>query len=493
MNSSKKNIINTIDTLLEKHKNDKFFINNLKEYIKNSEKFIENTKQIHNIRKHRKYELQLEKEKFIKYFLNNNELQYIVDSDLFIYYDKFNYVQLDENKVWSNIYSEVFKNKILIPWKQKIRIEIISKIKKNGINNEIITESYTIQKILEILQTICCTTKDSSKYLLTIIGDSILKKQNDKIILINSEFMLFLQELQRRICKYIRCNFINNFKVKYYNHNYETTNILNNNNNVSKEYLWNNLINDNIFNIIFVSLHYSHRYNDSNNFIENLCYCDNTKENILFLRNNSKEQIINNFREKYLTIIESKENNALKVSKNETIYLFNCYLNENNLPKVMFNNDLINILSKIYEYDKERNIFTNITSDKLRYIKNFIDFFDNNFKINSDVTKTKLNNFEISEIMQLYNHNTNHSISERKIIDIINFFYKDIKIIKNKYIYNIFSQLWNKENDISDFCYYCSLNNIKIEYNHYNKWCIINNKKYIVSKNYFNNFIKLKT
>jgi hypothetical protein len=501
MSSPKHSILNDVDLLIEKHKNDKFFISKLREYIKNSEKYIENTKNICDIRINRKFELQNEKKKFIERFLNKNNIQYLSHSDLFIYYDYFNFLQLDESKIWSDIYSCVSKNKKLIPWKQKIRIQIISQIKKNGINFNIIPESYTIQKILEIFQSVCCETKDSSKYLLTHIGDSILRKTNDKVVLINREFVYFLQELERKLNKFIKCNFLSNFKVKYHGHDYQKTNVLKNNNNVTKEYLWNNLIKDNIFNIIFVSIHYSNRFKNSNHFIENISICEKTKNDILYLNNNSKENIICDFKNKFLQDAkELKNKNSLSITKNEILYLFNLYLKEQKLPKIMFHNDVLCELEKYYKYNNEKYIFYNLTCSKLEYINSFLEFIKNqcSFKYENNINLNKnIYNYEVSELLQIYNDYSKKQISEKKILDIIRFFYNDdiknenLFIENDKYIKGIFCKLWNKKEDLKNFYFDCIKNEAQETYTNYNKWCNKNNKKYIVSKSYFSNVMKL--
>ena len=97
-------------------------------------------------------------------------------------------------------------------------------------------------------------------------------------------------------------------------------------------------------------------------------------------------------------------------------------------------------------------------------------------------------------------NNNSLSINENTIIDLISHFYENVVIDEEKYIYNISTNIWNKNKDIIDFftyfkCEYIDSNklkrtnvNINILYSNYCKWCKEFKKKFVVGKNYFNKF-----
>ena len=130
-------------------------------------------------------------------FINNPNKQYfyINTNDIFIEYDCKEYQIIKEDAILYSILHNVSANHIVTSeQKQTLKNKIILSIKKQSILNTI-PDSFTIQHILKYMG-FFCPSKHYCKYILTIIGDNILKKNSEEIYLFpekakNHRFVLF--------------------------------------------------------------------------------------------------------------------------------------------------------------------------------------------------------------------------------------------------------------------------------------------------------------
>jgi len=521
------NPLEKLNMLLTKYKDNELAINKINTYISNLEIHISSLLREKEQRDKRKKTLSLYKKNFIERFLIENNYYYIPDSSIFITYNNKNYTQINENNIWLNILTQINQNKKVLPWKHKIRIELISIIKKQ-LFTQCIPESHTIQLVLNIFSGIISPNKDHSKFLLTIIGDSILKKNTYNTYLVDSRVNTFVTSLQFQINKFIRCNFTNYLKYKYYNHDYNTTRLIYSKDNIDKEFLWEHIIKQYIYDIIAVACHYSNRFTNADNFIINECKNIDTQRYVLFLKENTKEDIVKQFSTKYFQKCDS-----LYITYEEAFYLWKIYLKSLKMPPIMFSKELLQHLENIFQISNER--FIGITSPKLHYVKIFKHFMTDNIiientqsilyvgmidkhtknndlincndKYDEDVNIT-INSFEISELLQLYSYwceqnKINTSIDEDIILSLLKHFYNSIVIKENKYILGCKSNIWNKEKDISDFLksdtsimkftttYDNELIHISKLYQMYCDYITNNKKKFITSKSYFKSYLKI--
>jgi len=96
---------------------------------------------------------------------------------------------------------------------------------------------------------------------------------------------------------------------------------------------------------------------------------------------------------------------------------------------------------------------------------------------------------------------TNGNISEENVIKIVKHFFPLIEIIEDKYVLNVCSSLWNKEVDMNNSFVYIKeeiKKNQELEmisfdelYKYYNKYCNTNSIKLIVSKRYFEKYLRM--
>ena len=160
-----KELLSYLQTIYTKYQENSFAIEKFNSYLYNVNDYIEHQVEEKNYRDTRKEQLEHYQAQFQSTFLKENNLLYIPDSSLFITYDSNDYTIVQEDSIWSRILSRINREKHLIPWKQKVRIEILMQIKNNYLT-QTIPESETIQKVLSIFSSSIVPNKHFAKYFL---------------------------------------------------------------------------------------------------------------------------------------------------------------------------------------------------------------------------------------------------------------------------------------------------------------------------------------
>ena len=490
-------IVPFLTSLYNKYNDNEFCKKNLTIYLKNAEAYVIQQRKEHYELEKRKELFEYHKKRFIKHFMKEFHYFYIPDANFYIEYDNNTYKIVTEDCILGNILTKINNEKFLVPCKQKISGELLIRIREQLLIKTI-PESRTIQTILKIISTSVAPNKDFAKYFLTIIGDVLLKKNNDCIYLTDPKINKFIEIFQYHLNKYCKCNISNIFKTKYHNYAYENIRIVTLNENVGEIFLWEYLIKRNILSIIAVASHYSKRYKSADNYIHNLCSNTNVKQQVFYLKNNTKEQIVQTFSD---TSLQSSD--TLTITNKEICYVWKEYLKKEKLPNIMFLKNLYEILEKKYTYNKSRQTFLNITSKSLDYIKHFNTFISENitFISTSDGQSNIIDTFETSELLELFNiwlkqKDIQISMNEERLIQLIQHFYENVKIVNNNLILGCISTLWNKENTVQTFLHtMINDNTTDISNNLYELYCANNSNTNIhmkVSKTYFNYMLNLQ-
>lgn len=481
--------INTIKTLCEKYENNPYILQRINNHIniflsqtlehemKNYEKRLDRANMLTN-----------EQNMFIQVFLSKNKYYYLNTNSCFYEYNGKNYQAVKEDDILHKLLSDISTDRVLMDWKYKTKINIIKQIKERNLLKSI-PETYTIQNVLNLFHPNIFSSKSHVKYFLTIIGDNILKKNQDLIFLINANTKRMITEIDN--IAYItigNSNTIHNFAMKYHeSHNYNQCRLININDNYSIDILKDSLKTYGL-DVLCVASHYSNRYGSSEYFINTKAYED-LKKYTLYLKNNNQSSIIENFCNNYIEKVNPdlilNSNNNIKnnyiVQWKNIHYFWKQFISGLNLPNIIYSNNLKNILKEKYEYKEETDSFYNITSKYLPFVSNFIQFWDSTIKNitihNNGTTENYIDNeLEIDELCSafkdwcsnnnLQNVNTNLNLNtntlvlcETEVIKILKHFYSNIEIVENKYILNIQCSLINKSEDIQN-----ALDLLNIEY-----------------------------
>ena len=456
MSEKEKNIIEKKNSCLEKitevidsNADNEFIIDKIYNYVMGLDLFVINFKKQLEQRTIRKQQLTQQKEIFTKDFLFNNRFFYNATNNRYFFYDGINYFNENEDDIHFKCVTSITNHYNLNDWKQKTKISVLKEIKNQSIFKTI-PETVTIQNVINKLTPLFFKSKTETKYFLTVIGDNILKKGSDLIFFINPKSKSFLIELQELInSSFGNYNITDNFKSKYKDQLFSNIRIIDINNNIENKDLWFSFIQKNILDVICVSIHYSNRYDNSEDFLYNHTR-ENVKKNILFLKTNDQTSIIDLFIKEYLIIDPDIKN---EITWKNMHFLWKKFIENLNIPNMIYANNLKQELLVKLNFDNDT--FVGITSKYLPNIEEFLSFWDEN--ITHEIKDNFIGEFEISELLLLYNDyriSKNMGISdieEELVREIIYHFMDNIEVEKDKFLLNVYSKLWDKEKDVSTY------------------------------------------
>jgi hypothetical protein len=507
---------NTITKLIEKYQGNDYILQRIHNHIVN---YLPNTLEYENNnyekRLNRNTYLTNEKQIFIQVFLNKNLYFYLPSNNCFYEYNGKNYFIIKEDDIIHKLLSSISKDRVLLQWKYKTKINIIKQIKERSLFNSI-PESETIQNVLNVLYPSFFTSKNQAKYFLTIIGDNIFKKNQNFIFLINSSMKKILCDLDTIASFTIGMNNLtHNFMTKYHeNHSYDKCRLIKINDTFSYN-LWVDLLKKIGLDLLCVSTHYSIRYENSDNFIE--CNADEElKLYTNYIKNNNHSNILKEFCSKYIC----ETSNDIKIEWKNLHFVWKQFLSDSHFPNMIYSNTLKNLMKEKYNYEEETDSFIGITSKFLPIERDFIKFWELTISTNNNSNSifdndnnyySFDNEIEVDELCSLFKIwskqtseqlMTNGNISEQNILRILKHFFPNIEIIEDKYILNISSTLWDKILYINDSFKYMqeeikkesnvTLLSFEDAYNYYYKFCTMNSCKLVVSKRYFEKYLYYK-
>jgi hypothetical protein len=500
--------INTLSELLNKYENSEYMLQRINNHIVN---YLPNTLDIelknYEKRVNRNTFLTNEQQIFIQVFLSKNQYFYLSNNNFFYEYNGKNYFIIKEDDIIHKLLSSISKDRVLLQWKHKTKINIIKQIKDRNLFSSI-PETDTIQNVLNVLYPSVFSSKNSAKYFLTIIGDNILKKNSNLIFLINHQMKKLLFELDSIAHDSIGySNTTFNFMSKYHeNHSYENCRLIKINENFSND-IWRDILKKIGLDLLCVATHYSKRYENSDKFIDNKSD-EELKNYAYYLKTSNPNEIVLEFRNKY--IVDTNKNN--KMEWKNIHFVWKQFLSNFSLPNVIYSNTLKNIIKESYDYDEEGESFIGITSKYLPVHSDFIKFWETTIvSCSLDAEALFDNEIEIDELSSLFKVwakqskeplMTNGNITEENILKILKHFFPNVEIIEDKFVLNVTCTLWDKVSDINssfDFIkeeiksqHKLALISFDDAYNYYYKYCNLNSLKAIVSKRYFEKYLYYK-
>ena len=433
--------------------------------------------------------LEKESSKYITNFLTNPELQffYIAPTDTFIKYDGENYSFIEEDSIWIIILNDITENGILIDWKHKIKDILIEKIKKQSLFKTI-PESSTVQYVINFFTPTLFSNKEDVKHFMTLIGDNILSKKIDLNYFVPIESKLFFDTLES-MCQYnfnTKLGVTSTIRYRYRGEEYNKSRLIYFTKSIQNKSCWLSFLKDNLYNLLVVCCYYSTSYINADNYVNKRN--DIFKKKIFYLQNNTKQDLINQFKEKMI-IQEVNKNIHIK----DMFFLWKIYLKQQNLPNMIYKAEFENIIKE--NMLNNNNLFLDIKSNYLNNTKIVQKFW------NQTISKDVGDNLEISELHALIVKWTNDEnincadFDENKLQDIIKHFYDDIQIENDKFLIGIKCNLWDKQGDILEAFQNKFNKNIDKDITIYDSYVLfckyINNKGKLltVSKKYYFKYI----
>lgn len=390
-------------------------------------------------------------QEFTDEFLEENQFFYLPSCNEFVRYNNIDYSLITEDDLYYVILTALNKKIEYSEYKQKIKTHVVKQIKEQSITN-CIPESHTIQTILTLFVPTIFPSKSDAKYFLTILGDNIMKKNEQLIHIINNNIKPFFSQLSEVLTAYLgNANGLSSFKYKYHDQNYNKTRLLKTSTHINSNTIWSINLPQSILNIIAVACHYSSRCENSDIFVIKSIRDHNIRDYIFYLKDNTTSKIINDFTLDMLSI-KNDSSHSIKINMKNMLYLWKLYLGKKNLPNIMFINTFKAALKDELVYNEESDSFANVTSKHLPFVSHFLQFWNGEM----EVTETNGQEYELDEIAQLFKKfcediTLNISITDEGILNAIQHFFPNVIITNEKYINNIFCKQWNKTKNIEEY------------------------------------------
>ena len=202
------------------------------------------------------------------------------------------------------------------------------------------------------------------------------------------------------------------------------------------------------------------------------------------MNKNTQLSIVNTFIE---SCIQSGPQVGIK-SKN-MIFIWKKFLEERNVPNILFRGSLTAILREKLNYDSEQDIYKDVTSVHIPFVGSFIQFWDNHIQI---VEETEIESeIEIEELSKIFRKEAGkntQAYDDKFIIELIKHFYPDVVMEDDNYFINIKCDKWDKyEEVINSLELFKIKNNTQVNslYNAYHMYVLENKSELIVSKRYY--------
>jgi hypothetical protein len=484
--SNQPKVIEAIQEIYAKYEKNPYMEQKVVNYICAQLPLIfENIERTYIERSQRTDELTAEQTAFIQHFMYKNMYFYHSSTETFFYYDGDKYKQCGEDDILFNVLSSISRDASLMQWKHKTKQAIMKRIKENHLYKAI-PESNTIQNALNIFYPSIFKTKTEAKYFLTILGENILghgKTRDDEnaqpLIHMVPPCAKYLIHRLNTLCQsWFGSNLSQTFKYKYHvEHNYSNIRIFNFNGDVDKQW-FDSVLYDRGLDILCVACHYANRYGSSDNYVLKYSNDDGLLNSVFFLKNISQDTLVDMFIGEYVSVssnVESKvsvdnvvlsvdnktsssvDNKAMsssvdiKMSWKNIFYLWKHFLEAKRLPNVIIASKLKSqLMSRLADnYDINADVFVGINSKYLPSVCKFLQFWEETME--PDETEIEL---EIGEIASLFKKwmetRREHSIQmgEKQICDLIGYFYPEVEVDGDKYIYKIKNLMWDKQLDI---------------------------------------------
>lgn len=498
MNEKKKDCMTSVDKFYQMYKDNDYMLQRVYNHIVlNLPNTLENESKNYEKRINLNAHLSEEQQIFMQVFLSKNNYYYLPNNGFFYEYNGKDYLIVKEDEIIHKLLSSISKDRVLLQWKYKTKLNVIKQIKERNLFSSI-PETDTIQNVLNVLYPSIFPSKSSAKYFLTVIGDNILKKNSNLTFFVSPKMKQLLNELENVSVSSIGNDNVSfKFVIKHHEtHTFDNYRLIKINDTISSDY-WRELLKKIGLNLLCVAAHYSKRYESSDKFLNVIS--DNELTNCAYmLKNTTPNDMVNQFINECL----DKTSDEYQIEWKNLHFIWKQFISNIGLPNVIYTAPLKSLITEMLTYDKDTDSFKGVTSKYLPYYKEFIQFWDTT--ITSNYCNNFENEFEVDEISSLFKSWTKskNTLSEENIIKIIKHFFSNIDIAEDKFVLNITSSLWDKVADINQSLPYiktCIQNEHKLSlisfddmYNFYQKYCTIHSMKFVVSKRYFEKYLYFK-
>jgi hypothetical protein len=447
-------LVSEIEALYMKYESSPYMLNRLSHHVlsilpttleseaSNYEKRIERTTQ-----------MLLEQDNFIQAFLSKNAVFYLSSNNSYYLYDGISYSFVEEEKLQHTILTSISEHGSLMPWKYKTKQHLMRIIKKERPLLKSVPESITIDNIVSRLYPNFCSTKEEALFLLTIVGDNLLKKYSEEeeeciyyvVTCEKNKPKKILIELDTIVNSAVAIHVTTNIVTKYHTtYNFDRCRILRFHHGATN--MWcnelKNFIQLNMMDFLCVCAYFSERFLNTEHYILS-CGNEEFQERTLYMKGKTNKDIFDSF---CSTCIESKEGDT--VPWKSLHYIWKIFILQQGLPNMIYSQVLKDLLKSAYSYDESTDSFQHLTSKMLPNISAFLSFWETTIQVDYN------SELEIEEIVVLFNklymktQNAQQLLSEDEILKLLHHYFPHVEVFDKKYILNSTCLLWDKNKEI---------------------------------------------
>ncbi len=488
-----------IRQLYAKYADDDFMRGKLVAHVAHLPTVLDAANQLRNDKEQRRQTLVTASDEFTEAFLNESpHYYYNPNVELFFVYNpdaERNYSVINEDDILHPILTKISSNRELMPWKYKIKNQVLRHIKDRSLLTSI-PESQTIQRTLNMLCPALFRTRDCAKYFLTVIGDVLLKKTIDglePIYIATPKARPFIKGLSQECTTLFGTSLMTAFKFKFYEYSFAECRLLDMNDVAMDAYA--EPFKHRIIDIFCVAAHYSQRYENAEVFLNTQCKDTVTHERVLYLKHHPEDQLITRF---VTTCMESSPQTSMSISWKNMLYLWKVFIDEERIPNVFFVNALKARLTQyLPHYSESADAFLQLTSKHLPRVSRFNDFWTHHIVVNANDE----DELEIDEFTALFKRQQQplqcHTHTDAAFLGLIRHFCPDVVIENDKHLMHVRCTLWDKRGEVMTAMHeYLELNAATTTsvYKAYEFYCqrqraknqiAANQPQLIVSKKYF--------
>ena len=459
-------LLSVVKELHAKYAEDEFMLGKLTAHIAQLPAVMDAANQARDDKEQRRQTLITASDEFIEQFLNESpHYYYNPNVELFFVYDadaECNYSVINEDDILHPILTKISCNRELMPWKYKIKNQVLRRIKDRSLLTSI-PESQTIQRTLNMLCPTLFRTRDCAKYFLTVIGDAILKKtvyiggdKGDKepIYIAAPKARQFVKGLSQECVTLFGTSLLPAFKFKFYEYAFSECRLMDMND-VAMD-AFSAPFKHRLIDIFCVAAHYSQRYENAEAFLSKQCNDTAMHQRVLYLTHCPEDALIAKFAATCLESSPQTPQNSVSISWKNMMYLWKVFIDEERIPNVFFANALkTRLIQQLPNYSDTADAFLQLTSKHLPLVLRFNEFWTQNIVVNAN-DECEL---EIDEFTALFKQNhqqqvqitpqlQSHNHTDAAFLGLIRHFYPDVAIENDKYLMHVGCSLWDKRGDV---------------------------------------------
>jgi hypothetical protein len=453
-------LLSVVNQLGDKYAGDEFMWGKLVAHVAHLPAAMDAVVQARDDKEQRKQTLITASDVFIEQFLNESpQYHYNANVELFFVYDAdadCNYSVINEDDILHPILTKISGNRELMPWKYKIKNQVLRRIKDRDLLSSI-PESQTIQRTLNMLCPALFRTRECAKYFLTVIGDVILKKSDglvEPIYIATPKSRQFIKGLSQECVTLFGTSLISAFKYKFYEYAFSECRLLDMND-VSID-AFSAPFKHRLIDIFCVAAHYSQRYENAEAFLNTQCKDTATHHRVLYLKHHPEDALI----AKFVATCEPSPQSNMSISWKNMMYLWKVFIEDERIPNVFFAHALKGrLIEHLSTYSETADSFLQITSKHLPLVTRFKDFWTQTIAVNPHDE----DELEIDEFTALFKHHHHHQLqqtvqplpqlqshnhTDAAFLGLIRHFYPDVVVENDKYLMHVSCTLWDKRGDV---------------------------------------------